>query len=206
MPSKRLPWNSQADRHEPAANFISNRQKRVVVDAGHGGKDPGAIGPSGITEKSVNLAIARNIAAELGGRGYVVTMTRSGDLYLSPTARAEYANRIRADFFLSIHANAHASSEARGTEVLFHPSGKMRPLALALARKIARIAGGTDRGAKPRGDLTVLRRTRMPAVLVEVAFISNPREEQLLAQPNFQAQVARGIAEVIDRYLRGDNL
>lgn len=192
----------------------------VVLDAGHGGGDSGAVGPTGFMEKTANLDIALRARDLLVGSGYHVIMTRTTDV--SPNspaqdltgdgqinvsddlqARVNIANNARAKVFVSVHNNA-AGSAARGTETYYWNgapagSGSARLAQLIHEEVNARI-GLYDRGVKT-ANFYVLRRTNMPAVLLEGAFISNPTEELLLSTPSFRQKIAEGVANGIRRYM-----
>ena len=176
----------------------------VCLDPGHGGQDPGSISASGRPEKVYNLEVARKVRDLLAARGYTVVMTREGDETVSLEDRAQKAIAAKASALVSIHHNAAPSSQANGTEVLYR-SGDGRSLRLAQTvydRLIASL-GTTPRGVKARTDLRVLNlayQARIPACLVEVAFISNPDEEKRAADPDFQNQAAQAIAEGVDRF------
>ncbi|GFN22621.1 N-acetylmuramoyl-L-alanine amidase [Thermanaeromonas sp. C210] len=185
----------------------------IVLDPGHGtdpeGRDPGAIGPGGTQEKDINLAIALKLADLLRSEGAKVYLTREGESTPYRLAeRAFYANDLGADVFLSIHSNASVSSEVGGTSTYVYAPpgtelGQQREERLRLGRSIqnALVAalGLRDIGVL-EANFSVLRNTKMPSALVEVAFISNPREEKLLKDPAFQAKAAAGILEGLRRY------
>jgi len=192
----------------------------VVLDAGHGGGDSGAVGPTGFMEKTANLDIALRARDMLVNSGYHVIMTRTTDI--SPNspaqdltgdgqinvsddlqARVNIANNAKAKVFVSIHNNS-AGPVARGTETYYWngasaDSGSARLAQLIHEEVNARI-GLYDRGVKT-ANFYVLRRTDMPAVLLEGAFISNPTEELLLSTPGFRQKIAEGVANGIRRYV-----
>ncbi len=176
---------------------------KVCVDAGHGGSDPGAVGrvPFEIEERSVNLAVAERLEAALEGRGHRVVMTRRQDRTLSLRARADFANRLAAELFVSVHANAGASPYAEGMEVYHFPgSGAGQHAAHEIRWQLAmRCPDHRDRGVK-EANFSVLRRTWMPAVLVECEFLTHPRQLAFLADPDNQRRVAEAIATGIDRW------
>lgn len=183
--------------------------RRVVLDPGHGGRDPGAIGPSGIREKDVNLAIALLAAEALREQGLEVVLTRDGDQEVELRERADKANASQADVFVSIHANSASNAAVGGTGTYTYAPpdttpGPEREVRLYLARllqeELVRALGLRDAGIF-EANFAVLRYTAMPAALVEVAFLSNPAEEQLLANPEFQRQAAAAIARGIVRFL-----
>lgn len=175
---------------------------RVVIDPGHGGRDPGAVGPTGLREKDVVLTVARLLRERLLAAKLGVTMTRDTDILIPLVDRAVLANTWQADAFISIHCNAHSTSIAHGTETfhftLSHPQNKR--LADVLQKNLVELLRRRDRGVK-RGNFQVLRQSTPPSALVELAFISNPDEEKLLATAEFQSLAARAIAEGIVEFL-----
>jgi N-acetylmuramoyl-L-alanine amidase len=217
-----------------------------VVDAGHGGHDPGAIGPRGVREKDVTLAIAQRLAKRLKALGFEVTLTRHDDRYLALEERTAIANTAHGDLFVSVHANAHPRRTRSGVETyvlnvaddryaarlaarengleLASAEGDAARILVDLNAKAStgashRLAGLVQReltaGVRARvGDVRdlgvksalfyVLLGARMPAVLVETAFISNRVEEQRLASPRYQDEVAGGIARAVRSFARSD--
>jgi len=164
-----------------------------MIDPGHGGNDSGAVGPSGAKEKDINLAVAERLHLLMSESGIEAYMTRIGDEEVSLAKRAEKANNISADYFISIHCNAANSPTAHGTETYHYPgSVKGRALAQAVQQELVSATGLADRGVK-EANFYVLRMTAMPAILVELAFLSNPEEERLLATSAFQEKCARAI-------------
>lgn len=174
----------------------------VCLDPGHGGADPGAVGPTGLREKDVTLTIARHVSNNLDG--HEVVLTRTNDEYMSPADKAKYANKMKADLFVSIHCNAATTPTARGMEV-FHARGSVAGKRLAQALHDAymrEVAGVHSRGVR-EANYTVLAKTVMPAALIEVAFISNPEEERMLRDDVVLLRMARGVANGIITFLRG---
>ncbi len=176
---------------------------RVVIDPGHGGKDPGAAAVSGLREKAVTLDVGLRTAALLRARGAEVRLTRGGDRFLPLEERAAIANRLRAHLFVSIHADSASRSSARGYSV--YVARRASPRSLAAARAIlAALAGNgfPNRGLR-RADFRVLVRTTGPAVLVELGFLSNAAEAARLAAPTVRKSLAESLARGIARALRG---
>ena len=223
----------------------------IVLDAGHGGHDPGSIGPRGVREKDVTLAVVRQLAARLGKEeGVRVVLTRDTDEFVALGERTRIANREKADLFVSIHANSAENRSAEGFETYFLSAAKTED-----ARRVARMENSAVRYENPSidpeslGELNfilwdlaqneylresstlaesvqedinrrlalrsrgvkqagffVLNGAFMPAILFEMAFISNPREESLLDDPSFQSRIAEGLSESLlahlDRYSR----
>src|SRR6266568_2877880 len=218
--------------------------RRIVVDAGHGGHDTGAIGPSGVREKDVTLAIARRLASRLRGRGFEVVLTRDRDAFVPLEERTAIANGRRGDLFVSLHANAHPRRDRHGMETFVldvagdryarrlaaRENGALdddadegqevrriladldaqasaspsRRLALEVQREVCagvrgRVGEVRDLGVKS-ALFHVLLGARMPAVLVETAFISNRVEEQRLRSSRFQDEVADSVARAVERF------
>ena len=178
---------------------------KVCVDAGHGGTDSGAVGtaPFEVEEKTVNLAIAERLEAALERRGHWVVMTRRQDRTLSTVARAAFANRLGADLFVSVHANAAASPVAEGMEVYHFPgSGAGQHAAHEIRWQLVTVfPDHRDRGVK-EANFTVLRRTWMPAVLVECEFLTHPQQLVFLTDPDSQQRLAEAIATGVDHWVR----
>jgi len=167
----------------------------AVVDPGHGGADPGAVSAA-LREKDLTLAVALAVARELSLFRAAVRLTRQTDAAVSLADRVEMANAVGADLFLSVHINAGGGT---GFESYVHPSAdeRTRQIRSAVHRKVAAVfteAGFPDRGEK-QADLYVLRRTRMPAVLLEYGFIDHPRDAAFLADAEVQVRLARATAE-----------
>jgi len=186
----------------------------VVIDPGHGGPDPGAVGPRGELEKDVVLEIGRHLAGYLRAAGARAILTREGDEDLSglppdvPDVKAidlkrrvEIAQGARADVFLCIHANSTPVPHWRGAQTFYranHPDSAR--LARCIQRELVRITRRTDRVALPGPKQYVLDNVTMPAVTVEVGFMSNPEEARLLTDPDYQKLVAWAIFLGTARY------
>lgn len=175
--------------------------KVLLLDAGHGGKDPGTSG-NGMQEKNLNLTIAQKIAQKLQGSGIKVYMTRDSDVYPENSTRAKTANDI-ADLMVSIHMNSGPET-ANGTETLYQVHANdngarltSKQLAEILQGKVVSATGNTNRGAKLWTDVLILNRTTVPAVIVEVIFITNTGDALKISNPSYQDQVAQAIADGI---------
>lgn len=178
--------------------------KLVFLDPGHGGSDPGAIGLDGTPEKELNLKISLLLRDELIRRGYRVIMSRETDKTVDLYDRPEMANASGADIFVSIHNNAYYERE-HGTEIYWYNDNPGSPrLARAVQRAMREGIGLYDRGVKNHESFVVIKYTTMPAVLVEIAFVTNPEEIKLLVDPEFQLRAARAIARGIDLYFAGE--
>ncbi len=180
----------------------------IVIDPGHGGDDCGARGRSGLTEKDVVLDIGRHLAGLFNRAAVYTVMTRdededlAGDSGLGPMqrkrldleSRVDLAARGGADLYISIHANSFPEPVWSGAQTFYHSrSEESRALAQAVQKELVARLGPNLRKAKPGDDYFVLRKSTMPAVIVEVGFLSNPREESLLAQPDYRRRVAEAI-------------
>jgi N-acetylmuramoyl-L-alanine amidase len=179
----------------------------ICVDAGHGGRDPGAIGVSGSKEKDVNLAIASDLAEELRQAGLRVIMTREDDRYPTLQERADIANAAQASAFVSIHNNAHANGEVQGTTTFYwgtadEYSKEGKRLAEAIQRNLVEAIDSVDLTARTHWyDLVVLSQTHMVAALVEVGFMTNAAEEAKLLKSSYRSAAADGIAAGVMEYL-----
>jgi N-acetylmuramoyl-L-alanine amidase len=182
------------------------KNRVIVLDPGHGGPDPGAIGPGGTQEKAVTLDIAKRVNKLLEAQGAKVIMARSADTDVSLSARTDIANKKNADIFVSIHINAHTDSSIGGTTTYIYngSSGTTRikessKLANSIQTELVKSLGLRDIGVKS-ANFAVVRTSNMPAVLIELAFISNPAEEKLLKTDSFKNKAAEAIVRGIGYY------
>ena len=218
--------------------------RRIVIDAGHGGHDSGAVGPRRVHEKDVVLEMARRLAVKLRGAGFDVVLTRKGDVFLPLEERTAVANTAQGDLFVSIHANAHPRRDRQGIETYFLNVSDDRYARRLAARENGLVTGESDSGGTAKRILAdldarssaessarlarliqrevctgvrahvgpvrdlgvksalfyVLLGARMPAVLVETAFISNREEEKRLGSVRYQEEVAAGITRAVQSY------
>lgn len=176
-------------------------RKIIVIDPGHGGKDPGAVGSSGLRESDVAFRISIMVVDFLNRYDIDAILTRSRDQYVSLQDRAKLANNEKADYFISIHINSASNPLATGTETFaFTNSVDGTKLATSIQNKLINEINLANRGVK-YADFYVLKYTNMPAALVEVAFINNPYEEKLLMDDLFLEHVAVGISNGILEHL-----
>lgn len=174
---------------------------KFCVDPGHGGADSGAVGPTGLREADVVLWLSRYVSHGLMEAGHEVLLTRNADDSMTLPERCRVANQRDFDFFLSIHANANANRSAHGYEVWTSPGWTPAdPVATRIFDSIgASFPNLTPRFDRSDGDVDkeskfyVLVHTRMPAVLVETAFISNALEETWLRDPGWRLRMAGAI-------------
>ena len=153
---------------------------KLVIDLGHGGHDPGAIGPNKTHEADVVLAIGKELDELLKGYELEVKFTRLSNVYLSLSERAKIANDFKADYFLSIHINSATDSSVRGVEVwqYSNKNDKLNKFSNGLCEDVANIFNARNRGVKQSQKLSVLKNTNMPAAFIEVDFISNVNAER----------------------------
>ncbi|MBE9221273.1 N-acetylmuramoyl-L-alanine amidase [Cyanobacterium stanieri LEGE 03274] len=187
----------------PAPTIATATQNRgtVVIDPGHGGRDPGAIGLRGVGEKGIVLEISQETARVLRGGGYQVIMTRNSDVFVSLEQRARLANDRDGDVFVSIHANAVGGNrpEVNGLETYYFQTGRL--LAHTIHRTILRRLSVGDRNVR-QARFYVLRNTNMPAVLVEVGFLTGATDNRNLSNSSYRRQMGEAIAHGIMEYLR----
>jgi len=217
--------------------------RRVVIDAGHGGYDPGTIGKTGIREKTVNLDVAKRLAKLLKDDGIDVILTRNSDTFIALNRRVSIANNANADLFISIHSNANRVRSLNGLEVYYvstrgadlrramasaedesldfssncfasrsselkatlwdmiytYNRGESVQLAKDICKTIDRDLDTRVIGVKSAG-FQVLRSTQMPAILIEIGFLSNASEERLLKNGYYRQQIAESIERGIRNY------
>jgi len=174
--------------------------KTIVIDPGHGGRDPGFVGKSGIFEKFLNLKIALKLRKFLTDAGAKVIMTRTKDLNIPNSGIVKVANDSNADIFVAIHLNSYASPRAGGSQTYyFTPQSKT--FAKTMQKCLCQTIKLRNRGVRKVTYYTV-HHTKMPAVLVESAYLTNPREEKLVLDPKFQSNVALGLYKGIKEYVR----
>jgi N-acetylmuramoyl-L-alanine amidase len=188
-------------------NFKS-LEKVIVIDAGHGGSDPGTIGFSGNYEKDINLDISKKLKEELKSNGYKVILTRDSDEYVDNLLRAKLTNKKRARVFISIHGNAMENNNSiNGIQVLYYPNREStigdlnnNELARIIMGSLINGTGAKDKGIVEREDLIVLNQTKMPAIIIECGFLSNEKEEQLLLTDDYQNKVVDSISMGLEEY------
>lgn len=180
----------------------------IVLDPGHGGSDAGAIGPTGVTEKSVALAVSLKAQKLLAASGYQVVMTRTTDIDVAAPGvsdATELQARVdkappNAALFISVHCNAFSNSKANGMETYHAPTAvKGARLARLLNEELERLGGLNNRGVKA-ARFYVMTHSQCPASLIELGFITNPREEKLLASEDYQQKLAQAITNAVNRY------
>ena len=183
-------------------------QKIIVLDPGHGGSDAGAIGPTGVTEKSVALAVSLKAQNLLTANGYKVIMTRTTDVDVAAPGVSDHTElQARVDkappnaaLFISVHCNAFSNGTANGMETYHAPTAvKGSRLARLLNEELEKLGGLNNRGVKA-ARFYVMTHSQCPASLIELGFITNPREEKLLASNDYQQKLAQAITNAVNRY------
>ncbi|MEA5617921.1 N-acetylmuramoyl-L-alanine amidase [Cronbergia sp. UHCC 0137] len=185
----------------PLRTPIPNGKLIVVIDPGHGGKDPGAPGLGGLLEKDVILPIGKRIARVLEQNGVQAVLTRDADFFVELQGRVDIAKRVNANLFVSIHANSVGNRpDVNGLEVYYYDSGYQ--LAEAVRTNILQsISTIKDRGTR-RARFYVLRKSSMPSILVETGYMSGREDNPRLASPEYQDRMAEAIAYGILKYLQ----
>jgi N-acetylmuramoyl-L-alanine amidase len=167
----------------------------VVIDPGHGGFDRGGIPSNILPEKGVALDVARRLRAYLADAGLRTVMTRSSDTFVTLDSRVAIANRQRRAIFVSIHFNSARRRGANGIET-FYGSAKAKRLATLIQRYAMKTTSGENRGIK-KARFYVLRKSRIPAVLIECGFLTNRQDARRASRPAYRDQLARQIARAI---------
>jgi N-acetylmuramoyl-L-alanine amidase len=164
----------------------------VVIDAGHGGHDRGGIPGQRISEKAMALDVAQRLRSNLRAAGFQTVMTRSTDTFIPLGTRTAIANRYRNAIFVSVHFNSARRVGANGIETYYYGS-RAAGLAASIHKRVVRAAGTEDRHVRRRG-FYVLRKTRIPAVLVECGFLTNPTEGNRAKLASHRQKLADAIA------------
>ena len=188
----------------------------IVIDAGHGGVDPGKVGQSGVLEKDVNLAIALKVKSRLEADGIQVVMTREDDngLYSESArnrkredleARVRIISEAEPELVISIHQNSFSTGECKGAQVFYYgDSVESKALAESIQKKFPEILqDGNKRQAKANNEYYLLRKTACPIVIAECGFLSNAAEEALLVSGEYQEKVAEVLYQGIQQYRSG---
>jgi len=174
----------------------------VVIDPGHGGGDPGAVGIGGLQEKEVTLAVSQQVVALLKQKGVNAILTRSNDQEIELEPRVQFAERANADVFVSIHANAFTASrtDVSGIETYYY-SGSGQSLARSIQSNLLKELGARDRGVK-QANFYVIKYTDMPAALVEIGFVTGAEDAARLSSATGRSKIAQAIARAILEYVQ----
>ncbi len=199
-----------------ADTFYGDKFLSVIVDAGHGLPDGGAVGVGGTIEQEINLAIAEKLAEVMEAKGIGVVMTRGGQNGLwtkkSKTirekkvedmhARLQIMKKSSADLFVSIHMNSYTDKTASGLRIFYSPKHKeIKPLAEQIQTRMSDVTGAKINVVKAADStLFLMKNPPVPAILVECGFLSNAAEERKLADEDYQARLAWAIADAVEKY------
>lgn len=201
------------DSRRSVSAMLPVENKVVIIDAGHGGFDPGKTGANGENEKDINLKIASYLQQYLEQSGAVAIITRSDDSALGDSKKADMScrksivNDSGGDILISIHQNSFTSKKAAGAQVFYYKtSTEGKRLAESIQQSlIDTVDSENTRAAKPNSDYYVLRTTEIPAAIVECGFLSNPEEEKKLNDDEYQQKTAWAIYKGILNYFNSDN-
>lgn len=181
----------------------------VVIDAGHGGRDPGKVGVNDVLEKDINLSIARKTAEELEKHNIQVVMTRTDDKEVEEgeegsrkvqdmKARVAMINEIGPELAVSIHQNSYSDSSASGLQIFYYThSSEGDKMAQQMEQIFLSLKNTRVRASKANDTYYLLRRTEVPTLIIECGFLSNPEEAQMLAREDYQQELAEAIADGI---------
>lgn len=182
----------------------------IVIDAGHGGDDPGKVNKAGVKEKDINLAIAKKLCEELQSRGIRTVMTRESDMCLAEPGstnkkradmqkRVEIINSSDADYLISIHQNSYPESSVKGPQVFYYgESKKGKELAQKLQKGInSEVAIGNHREIKAGNNYYILKKSDCPGVIIECGFLTNYEECSRLCDDEYQTKLVKTIADAI---------
>ncbi|MBQ6554168.1 MAG: N-acetylmuramoyl-L-alanine amidase [Firmicutes bacterium] len=200
-------------RTSPAAALPVNK-KHIVLDAGHGGFDPGKVAENGIEEKAINLEIMKLLQGYLEQGGAVVSITRAEDEALGDRKNADLKNRMlivkesKPDLFVSIHQNSYPSPEVKGAQVFYYKESENgKRLAADIQKRLKQSAiADNNRSAKPNGSYYILKNNNIPSVIVECGFLSNPTENAALNTPEYRKKTAWAIYMGIMDYFSGSDV
>ncbi len=190
------------------ANAVPVSDKVIVLDAGHGAGDGGAVGISGIAEKEINLKIALRLQKLLEQTGATVIVTRADDTPIAESKRSDMRLRKNiketssADIFVSIHMNKFPQAKYSGAQVFYSPDEKSKALGEAIQTSMRDILNPTNNRVAKKADdsIYILKQSDVPSVIVECGFLSNPEEEALLTQSDYQDKVAWSVYAGITSY------
>lgn len=192
-----------------AVSSMPVNSRCIVIDAGHGGFDPGKVASDGVTEKTINLAIAQKLCGFLEQGGAVIRTTRVEDSSLSENKRqdlknrAEIANTSKADMFISVHQNSFPKNNVKGAQVFYYKgSEEGKRLASLIQARLKEVADvDNDRVAKANDNYYVLKQIEIPSVIVECGFLSNSVEHDKLMNPQYQEKLAWAVyMGILDYY------
>lgn len=183
------------------SNQIREAENVVVIDAGHGGKDPGKVGVNDILEKEVNLQIANRVKSHLEKKGWKVVMTREDDVMeeskmTDMKKRVALINKTKPAIVVSIHQNSYSDPSVKGAQVFYYTHSEMsKNAATIMQQELKKMDDGNTREIKANGTFYMLKKTEVPTIIVECGFLSNPEEAKRLTTENYQEELAKAICE-----------
>ncbi len=186
---------------------VQNEETIVVIDAGHGGKDPGKVGVNDVLEKDLNLQIAKKIKLCLEKQGITVIMTREDDSMAENKVtdmkkRVELINDTKPDITVSIHQNSYSQTDVRGAQVFYYSHSKEgEQAARVLQEELKTIDSENTREVKANDTFYMLKKTEVPTVIVECGFLSNAEEAEKLKEEAYQQELAEVICRGIVKWL-----
>ena len=200
--NQKLIHKNNSEYHYLKLPDVKQNKFSVVIDPGHGGPDPGAIGIGGIRETDVVLEVSKIVKNLLSEKGVKVRLTRKNEVDMDLPPRVSFANNMNADIFVSIHANASRGKrrDINGLETFYYRGSRGRLLAKKIQQQILRVSPGSpDRGVK-QGRFYVIKNTKMPAVLVEIGFLTGRLDARRLEKTAHRKRIAYAIAKGILEY------
>lgn len=192
---------------------VEGKAVDVVLDAGHGGSDPGKIGINNVLEKDVNLSIVLKIKELLENEGMGVVLTRDSDTRVDENGkeyskaadmkqRVDVMNEVMPQMVVSVHQNSYTSSEIKGAQVFYFTSSETsKKMAEIIQEELRKVDPSNTRQVKANDTYYLLKKTEVPAIIVECGFLSNPEEAEKLATEEYQDKMAEAIVEGIKSYL-----
>jgi len=205
-------WGSHKLSHyvlESAAFSVEKESTgiMVIVDAGHGGSDGGKIGVNGAVESEINLQIARLVQEKLESKGIQVYMTRKDEYGMAETnsqdlkARTEWINEKKPDLVISIHQNSYTDASVKGAQVFYYESSEEGKQAAEIMQETLSVLDQTNtRTVKANSSYYLLKKTKVPVIIVECGFLSNPEEAEILVNPDYQKKISEAIFSGICKY------
>lgn len=196
-----------------SSDKVSTNEKVVVIDCGHGGDDPGKVGVNGALEKDINLKIGKLLKKRLEKKGYEIVMTREKDEMLDGEgsdnkkvqdmkARVALINKTAPAIAVSVHQNSYHEPDVSGAQVFYYShSADGENAAKIMQEALLKVDADNKRQAKANDSYYLLKRTEVPAIIVECGFLSNPSEAELLSDEDYQKKIADAITEGVEKYL-----
>lgn len=202
-------YGSYTLSQDVAGNQINKKQADVIIDAGHGGSDPGKIGVNKAKEKDINLQVAKKVKKALEKEGVNVIMTRETDAGLEEPgasnkkvqdmkARVKLINEVQPKIAVSIHQNSYQTEDVKGAQVFYYShSSKGEEMAKILQESVRELDSANKRQAKANDTYYLLKRTEVPTIIVECGFLSNWEEAEKLIDEKYQEEMAQAVCSGI---------